>query len=76
LPTQQGQLRIRITQLDGVIPNLALMKLAAFHKARGDLVHFSRSPYCSPTEPTYDRLYRSGGQASCKASCRLVVVAD
>jgi hypothetical protein len=55
----EGLQRVRITQLDGVIPNLALMKLSAFHKARGDDVHFSRSPYRSPTEPDYDRVYGS-----------------
>jgi hypothetical protein len=54
-----GQLRVRLTQLDGVLPNLALMKLSAWHKARGDVVHFSRSPYRSPTEPHYDRVYGS-----------------
>jgi hypothetical protein len=35
------------------------MKLSAWHKARGDQVHFSRSPYRSPTEPHYDRVYGS-----------------
>ena len=49
-------LKIRLTHIDGKLPNLALMKLAAFHKARGDDVHFSRSPYRSPTEPAYDRV--------------------
>jgi hypothetical protein len=55
----EGRLRVRLTQLDGVLPNLALMKLSAWHKARGDQVHFSRSPYRSPTEPPYDRVYGS-----------------
>jgi hypothetical protein len=54
-----GRLRVRLTQIDGVLPNLALMKLSAWHKARGDEVHFSRSPYRSPTEPPYDRVYGS-----------------
>jgi hypothetical protein len=47
-------LSVRLTQLDGVLPNLALMRLSAWHKARGDVVVFSRSPYGSPTEPPYD----------------------
>jgi hypothetical protein len=50
---------VRLTQLDGVLPSLPLMKLSAWHKARGDHVHFSRSPYRSPTEPQYDRVYGS-----------------
>jgi hypothetical protein len=50
-------LRVRLTQLDGVLPNMALMKLAAYHKARGDVVLLSRSPYRSPTEPNYHRVY-------------------
>jgi hypothetical protein len=58
--TSQGErLRVRLTQLDGVLPNLALMKLASFHKARGDHVVLSRSPYRSPTEPVYDHVYGS-----------------
>jgi hypothetical protein len=58
-PLAEGLQHVRITQLDGVIPNLALMKLSAFHKARGDNVHFSRLPYRSSTEPDYDRVYGS-----------------
>jgi hypothetical protein len=54
-----GALTVRLTQLDGVLPNLALMKLAAWHKARGDYVRLSRSPYRSPTEPAYDHAYGS-----------------
>jgi hypothetical protein len=54
-----GQSRVRITQLDGKLPNLALMKLAAFHRARGDATTFTRSPYRSPVEPPYDRVYGS-----------------
>src|SRR5215472_13752866 len=53
------RLRVRLTQLDGILPNMALMKLAAFHRARGDEVVFSRSPYRSPTEGEYDRVYGS-----------------
>ena len=54
-----SRLRVRLTQLDGILPNMALMKLAAFHRARGDEVVFSRSPYRSPTEGEYDRVYGS-----------------
>jgi hypothetical protein len=31
-------MRVRITQLDGKLPNLALMKLSSWHKERGDEV--------------------------------------
>jgi hypothetical protein len=58
VPMPDGRLHVRLTQLDGVLPNLASMKLSAWHKARGDEVHFSRSPYRSPTEPPYDRVER------------------
>lgn len=50
---------VRITQLDGKLPNLALMRLSAFHKARGDTVHFTRSPRRGLMEPEYDAVYGS-----------------
>lgn len=52
-------MRVRITQLDGKLPNLALMRLSAFHKDRGDDVHFSRTVYPNLLEPDYDRVYGS-----------------
>jgi hypothetical protein len=36
---------VRLVQLDGTLPSLPLMRLSSFHKARGDEVVFSRSPY-------------------------------
>jgi hypothetical protein len=36
-------MKIRLIQVDGKLPNLALMKLAHWHKAQGDEVFFSRS---------------------------------
>ena len=33
--------RVRITQLDGKLPNLALMKLSHWHKSKGDEVYFT-----------------------------------
>lgn len=50
---------VRLTQLDGKLPNLALMRLAAFHEARGDVVHFSTSPYRDMFEPDYQTVYGS-----------------
>lgn len=50
---------VRVTQLDGKLPNLALMKLARHHRESGDDVHFSRSPYRTLHEPEFDRVYGS-----------------
>lgn len=50
---------VRITQLDGRLPNLALMRLAAFHRARGDDIHFKRTPYRHLDEPAYTHVYGS-----------------
>lgn len=54
-------MRIRITQLDGKLPNLALMRLSSWHKAKGDEVYFTRRAGRSllDPEPTYDRVYAS-----------------
>jgi hypothetical protein len=52
-------MKIRVTQLDGRLPNLALMRLAAWHRAEGDEVHFERSPLRILGEPPYDRVYAS-----------------
>lgn len=50
---------VRLTQLDGKLPNLALMRLSAWHKSRGDDVHFYRSPYRHLDEPAYSVVYGS-----------------
>jgi len=50
---------VRITQLDGKLPNLALMRLAAFHRVRGDEVVFTRSPHRGMFEPQYSTVYAS-----------------
>jgi hypothetical protein len=52
-------IRVRITQLDGKLPNLALMRLSAWHKAEGDEVHFHRSASRGLFEPAYDVVYGS-----------------
>jgi len=46
-------MKIRLTQLDGKLPNLALMKLAFYHIQRGDEIHFSRSAQRDMFEPEY-----------------------
>lgn len=50
---------IRITQIDGALPNLALMKLAHWHKAQGDEVLVTRQLERDLFEPDYDRVYGS-----------------
>jgi hypothetical protein len=50
---------VRITQLDGKLPNLALMRLAGFHRARGDEIVFTRSPHRGMFEPDYAHVYAS-----------------
>jgi hypothetical protein len=52
-------LRIRLTHLDGKLPNIALMKLAAYHRAKGDEVVFSRNAQRDMFEGDYDRVYGS-----------------
>ena len=50
---------IRLTQIDGKLPNLALMRLAHFHKRVGDAVHFRTNVIKAPSEPEYDIVYGS-----------------
>ncbi len=50
---------IRLTQIDGKLPNLALMKLAHWHKSKGDTVMFERSISKGIFEPDYDVVYGS-----------------
>jgi hypothetical protein len=51
---------VRLTQIDGTLPNLALMKLSHWHKAQGHEVVFSRAVDRDLFEPaSYDRVYGS-----------------
>lgn len=51
---------VRLVQLDGKIPNLALMKLSHWHKAQGDRVFLTRQPQPGLFEPRhYDAVYGS-----------------
>lgn len=47
-------MRVRLTQIDGALPNLALMKLSHWYKSQGDSVKFTRALEPEPNEPTYD----------------------
>lgn len=61
-------MNVRLVQIDGALPNLALMKLAHWHRANGDFVHLSRNVHPSLFEPTYDRVYASSLFLSLPAS--------
>lgn len=50
---------IRLTQIDGKFPNLALMKLSHYHKSQGDSVYFERGITRGLFEPEYDVVYGS-----------------
>lgn len=53
---------VRIAQLDGKLPNLALMRLAAWHRAKGDTLHFYRGADAVERklwEPAYAKVYAS-----------------
>lgn len=52
-------MQVKLVQIDGKLPNLALMRLAAWHKARGDAVVYTRDTSHDLFEPTYDRVYGS-----------------
>lgn len=55
-------MHVRVSQLDGKLPNLALMKLAAWHRAQGDTIHFYRGSAAAERhmfEPEYGRVYGS-----------------
>lgn len=50
---------VRITQIDGKLPNLALMRLSAWHRANGDDVRWERGTTRRLGEPDYDLVYGS-----------------
>jgi len=52
-------MNVRLTQIDGALPNLALMKLAHWHRQRGDFVQVTRHLHRQEDEPTYDKVYGS-----------------
>lgn len=52
-------MNVRLTQLDGALPNLALMSLAHWHKLRGDRVTVTRDIERDLFEPEYGQVYGS-----------------
>ena len=57
-------MRVRLTQIDGRLPNLALMKLAHWHRSQGYAVTFTRRLYRDLLEGDYDIVYGSAIFAS------------
>lgn len=52
-------MQIRLVQIDGKLPNLALMKLSSYHKAQGDDVVFTRHISRDLLDGQPDRVYAS-----------------
>ncbi len=52
-------MNVRLTQIDGALPNLALMKLASWHRSRGDGVTVTREIERGLFEPDYGAVYGS-----------------
>lgn len=52
-------MRVRLTQLDGALPNLAIMKLASWHLLRGDEVKVTRQIEPDLFDQGYDLVYGS-----------------
>jgi hypothetical protein len=52
-------MNVRLVQLDGSLPNLALMKLAHWHRSKGDYVHRAQSIHPTMFEPQWDKVYGS-----------------
>lgn len=50
---------VRLTQIDGALPNLALMKLAHWHRAQGDEAVVTRDVERGLFEPDYGKVYGS-----------------
>jgi hypothetical protein len=51
--------KVRLTQIDGALPNLAIMNLASYHLARGDEIHVTRRIERDLFDETYDLVYGS-----------------
>lgn len=56
-------MKVLLLQLDGKLPNIALMRLAAHHRERGDAVELRRAISAASVEPqlwdSHDRVYAS-----------------
>lgn len=64
-------MRIGIVDVDGHhFPNLALMKLSAWHKSEGDSVEFADAMFGS-----YDRVYMSKVSSRSRPTVRIITLA-
>lgn len=52
-------MKIRLTQIDGKLPNLALMRIAKHYRERGDDIWFTKHVERGLLEPQYDLIYGS-----------------
>lgn len=52
-------MNVRITQIDGKLPNLALMAISAYHRRLGDTIYFTRDVERGLFEPEYGAVYAS-----------------
>ena len=52
-------MNVRITQIDGKLPNLALMAISAHHRHRGDSIYFTRDVERGLFESDYEAVYGS-----------------
>lgn len=52
-------MNVKLVQIDGKLPNLALMQIASWHKARGDSVVYTRETHHDLLDPPFDRVYGS-----------------
>lgn len=50
-------MNVRITQIDGKLPNLALMRISAWHRSQGHSIHFTRDVEQGLFETAYDAVY-------------------
>jgi len=64
-------MKIRLTQIDGKLPNLALMKLSHFYKSQGHEVFFEHSVTRSIFEPEYDLVFGSAIFSTSEKKLRL-----
>jgi hypothetical protein len=70
-------MNVRLTHIDGKLPNLALMKIAHYHRLRGDEMVLTKDVRRGQFEPEYDRIYgsaifafREHGENSCQVYFR------
>jgi len=52
-------MNVKLVQIDGKLPNIALMRIASWHKARGDAVVYTRDTHHDLLDPSFDRVYGS-----------------